>query len=168
MTSKWDFKPIPDELTDWQADLLVQHEELTELEENEYSLRRQRSHENQRVVEHYAAGLLYSWDLTLIKTRFLDREIESLKAQKEMLMPLIVEGIMAWHKLEERPDEDEWDELVNAHYRHCRRARRKRVDLLNKTIRDRRAAAARLSASAPARAAMAASRKREGLTDETR
>ena len=40
MTSKWDFKPIPDELTDWQADLLVQHEELTELEENEYSLRR--------------------------------------------------------------------------------------------------------------------------------
>ncbi|RRD61354.1 hypothetical protein [Leucobacter sp. OH1287] len=31
-------------------------------------------------------------------------------------------------------------DLVDAHYWHCLRARQKRVDLLNKTIRDRRAA----------------------------
>lgn len=140
MTSKWEFKPVPDELTDWQADLLVQHEELALPEELEHSLRERRARDGRRVAEHYAAGLLYFWDLTLIKTRFLDREIESFKSRKEMLMPLLVEGIMAWHKLDERPDEDEWDELVDAHYWHCRRARQKRVDLLNKTIRDRRAA----------------------------
>lgn len=59
-------------------------------------------------------------------------------------------------------------DLVDAHYWHCLRARQKRVVQLNKTTHERRVAAARHSAGAPTRAAMAARRKREGLTDETR